>query len=71
MNIDYSLNLLEAYEQSIREMELPKSRDEFEVRANLFYLNFEIKNYLTIKKKIMDQLGAKSKRSKEQEGEES
>lgn len=71
MNIDYSLDLLEAYEQSIREMELPKSRDEFEVRANLFYLNFEIKNYLTIKKKIMDQLGAKSKRSKEQEGEES
>ncbi|MBN6205885.1 hypothetical protein JYK21_05420 [Ralstonia pickettii] len=43
---------LEAYEESIRETELPKTREEFEIRANLFYLNFEIKNYLHIKKKV-------------------
>ncbi len=47
-----ALKLLEEYEESIRETELPKSREEFEVRANLFYLNFEIKNYLIIKKNI-------------------
>ena len=43
---------LEEYEESIRETELPKTREEFEIRANLFYLNFEIKNYLIIKNNI-------------------
>lgn len=55
-NVNIALEKLSAYEESIRETELPKSREEFEVRANLFYLNFEIKNYLTIKKQILDQL---------------
>lgn len=50
--INIALEKLEAYEESIRETELPKSREEFEVRANLFYLNFEIKNYLNIKKRV-------------------
>lgn len=50
--IDIALKKLEAYEESIRETELPKTREEFEIRANLFYLNFEIKNYLHIKKKV-------------------
>lgn len=47
-----ALRHLEDYEESIRETELPKSREEFEIRANLFYLNFAIKNYLIIKKNI-------------------
>jgi len=47
-----ALQQLEEYEESIRETELPKTREEFEIRANLFYLNFEIKNYLIIKKNI-------------------
>ncbi|GGA16693.1 aromatic acid exporter family protein [Psychrobacillus lasiicapitis] len=47
-----ALELLEEYEESIRETELPKTREEFEIRANLFYLNFEIKNYLIIKQDI-------------------
>ncbi|WP_143180085.1 hypothetical protein [Domibacillus mangrovi] len=42
----------EEYEESIRETDLPKTREEFEIRANLFYLNFEIKNYLIIKRNI-------------------
>lgn len=50
--IHIALNKLDAYEESIRETELPKTREEFEVRANLFYLNFEIKNYLNIKEKV-------------------
>ena len=50
--IDIALKKLEAYEESIRETELPKTREEFEVRANLFYLNFEIKTYLNIKKRV-------------------
>ncbi|MDN4608933.1 aromatic acid exporter family protein [Sporosarcina highlanderae] len=49
-----ALKLLEEYEESIRETELPETREEFEVRANLFYLNFEIKNYLIIKKNIFN-----------------
>ena len=47
-----ALQLLEEYEESIRETELPKTREEFEIRANLFYLNFGIKNYLIIKNNI-------------------
>lgn len=49
-----ALELLEEYEESIRQTELPKTREEFEIRANLFYLNFEIKNYLIIKKDIFN-----------------
>lgn len=47
---DISLNELEELNEIIRKMELPKTREEFEVRANLFYLIFEMKNYLNIKK---------------------
>ena len=49
---DISLNELEELNALIRKMELPKTREEFEIRANLFYLNFEMKNYLNIKKKL-------------------
>lgn len=49
-----ALQHLEKYEESIRETELPKSREEFEIRANLYYLNFAIKNYLVIKKNIFN-----------------
>ena len=49
---DISLNELEELNALIRKMELPKTREEFEIRANLFYLIFEMKNYLNIKKKL-------------------
>lgn len=49
---DISLNELEKLNALISKMELPKTREEFEVRANLFYLIFEMKNYLNIKKKL-------------------
>ena len=49
---DISLNELEKLNALIRKMELPKTREEFEIRANLFYLIFEMKNYLDIKKKL-------------------
>lgn len=52
-DITVALERLDDYEESIRETELPQTREEFEIRANLFYLNFEIKNYLTIKKNIL------------------
>lgn len=51
-----ALQQLEEYEESIRETELPKTREEFEIRANLYYLNFEIKNYLIIKKNIFNRM---------------
>jgi uncharacterized membrane protein YgaE (UPF0421/DUF939 family) len=49
---DISLNELEELNALIRKMELPKTREEFEIRANLFYLIFEMKNYINIKKKL-------------------
>ncbi|MEI4770012.1 aromatic acid exporter family protein [Psychrobacillus sp. FJAT-51614] len=49
---DISLNELEELNALISKMELPKTREEFEVRANLFYLIYEMKNYLNIKKKL-------------------
>ncbi|SOC39330.1 aromatic acid exporter family protein [Ureibacillus acetophenoni] len=51
-----ALQHLDKYEESIRETELPKSREEFEIRANLYYLNFAIKNYLVIKKNIFNKV---------------
>jgi uncharacterized membrane protein YgaE (UPF0421/DUF939 family) len=56
-----ALQHLEEYEESIRETELPKTREEFEIRANLFYLNFEIKNYLIIKKDIFNRSNSSSR----------
>lgn len=49
---DNSLNELAELKATIRKTELPKTREEFEVRANLFYLIFEMENYLNIKKKL-------------------
>lgn len=46
------LTRLQELKASIRETELPKTREEFEIRANLFYLIFEIENFLNIKKKL-------------------
>ena len=51
---DISLNELEELNALIRKMDLPRTREEFEVRANLFYLTFEMKNYLNIKKKLFE-----------------
>ena len=51
---DISLNELEELKASIRKTELPKIREEFEIRANLFYLIFEMENYLNIKKKLFE-----------------
>lgn len=41
---------------TIRKSQLPKTREEFEVRANLFYIFFEIENYLKIKRKLFAKL---------------
>lgn len=54
-NVNPVIQKLESYEEAFREDELPKTREEFEVRANLFYLLFEIKNYLMVKKKVTQQ----------------
>lgn len=47
----YFLKELDALHESFRQTPLPMTRAEFEIRANLFYLLFEIDNYLTIKQK--------------------
>lgn len=52
-----SLKKLEECWQLIRKTELPKTREEFETRANLFYLLNEIENYLHIKKKLYSNRG--------------
>lgn len=49
---DQSLAQLEQLKVSMRETALPKTRDEFEIRANLFYLIFEMENYLKIKRRL-------------------
>lgn len=49
---DLSLYKLGELKATIRETELPQTREEFEIRANLFYLIFEMENYLNIKKKL-------------------
>ncbi|MEK5037083.1 aromatic acid exporter family protein [Sporosarcina sp. FSL K6-3457] len=49
---DISLHELEELNASFRKTALPKTREEFEIRANLFYLIFEMENYLNIKKKL-------------------
>lgn len=60
-----SLNRLEELKATVRETELPKTREEFEIRANLFYLIFEMENYLNIKKKLWKKVNRKGgKRSR-------
>lgn len=47
---DQSIQKLHVCKEGIAETELPKTREEFEARANLFYLMNEIQNYLDIKR---------------------
>ena len=49
---DASLKKLAVLNEEIRKTALPKTREEFEIRANLFYLIFEMENYLRIKEKL-------------------
>jgi len=49
-----SLQELAALMESNRETDLPKSREEFEIRANLYYLIYEMENYINIKKKLFE-----------------
>ncbi|WP_158591725.1 aromatic acid exporter family protein [Oceanobacillus halophilus] len=49
---EISLHKLEQLKASMRDTELPTTREEFELRANLFYLIYEIENYITIKKML-------------------
>lgn len=51
-----SFQKLEGCMVVIRNSPLPKTREEFEVRANLFYLIFEIENYLKIKQRLFAKL---------------
>lgn len=47
-----SLQKLYDCKEKIAQTDLPKTREEFEVRANLFYLMNEIENYLEIKQQL-------------------
>lgn len=47
-----SLKKLDELMETIRETGLPKTREEFEVRANLYYLVFEMENNFKIKRKL-------------------
>lgn len=49
---DQSLQQLQELYDEFKKTNLPKTREEFEVRANLFYLIFEMENYLNIKKQL-------------------
>lgn len=49
---ELSLQKLEDCWEMVRKTELPAIREEFETRANLFYLMNEIENYLMIKRKL-------------------
>lgn len=49
---ELSLQKLEDCWEMVRKTELPATREEFETRANLFYLMNEIENYLMIKRKL-------------------
>lgn len=63
---DIMLNQLEELKVSIRETELPKTREEFEIRANLFYLIFEIENFLRIKQKLFAKRRSRSRISQKE-----
>ncbi|MHA6260603.1 aromatic acid exporter family protein [Sporosarcina sp. CAU 1771] len=49
---DVTLHELEELKEAISNTDLPKTREEFEVRANLYYLIFEIENYLNLKRNL-------------------
>lgn len=52
-----SLKKLDECWDLIKKTDLPKTREEFETRANLFYLMNEIETYLRIKKKLYARKG--------------
>lgn len=54
---DKFLHKLTELQKEIRQTELPQTREEFEIRANLFYLIFEMEIYLKIKQKLFAKRG--------------
>ncbi|MFB4164625.1 aromatic acid exporter family protein [Alteribacillus sp. JSM 102045] len=48
----YFLIRLEELREELKQMDLPKSREEFEIRSSLFYILQEIEEYLLIKKRF-------------------
>lgn len=54
---EHSIELLLQTKETIAQTELPKTRGEFEVRANLFYLMNEIQTYLEIKQLLFSKEG--------------
>lgn len=53
---DHTIRKLDKYKEVVSNMALPKTREEFETRANLFYLMQEIYRYLNIKKELFERL---------------
>ncbi|MGY4690217.1 aromatic acid exporter family protein [Salibacterium sp. K-3] len=48
----YFLEKLHALKRELQDMELPKTREEFEVRSSLFYILNELESYLLVKKRF-------------------
>ena len=51
------LGELDVLLSDMKEQELPRSREEFEARAILFYILMQIKNLLQLKRDFMESIG--------------
>lgn len=54
--VEESQDKLKNLKETMRKTDLPKTREEFEIRANLFYLIFEMENFLNIKRKLFQKI---------------
>lgn len=53
--VDQIINSLHVLRENFKTMDLPKTREEFEIRASLFYFVQEMEQYLQLKQKYHDQ----------------
>ncbi|ERN54877.1 aromatic acid exporter family protein [Alkalihalophilus marmarensis] len=59
-HVVYFLERLDQMEAEFREMELPKTREEFEIRSSLFYIMHELRQYLHIKDSLWNHVDKRS-----------
>ncbi|WP_216829481.1 aromatic acid exporter family protein [Alkalihalobacterium elongatum] len=60
----YFLDELTQMKKEFKQMELPKTRQEFEIRSSLFYVMHELEKYLQIKESLRKQSKNKEKKNK-------
>ncbi|WP_100372503.1 aromatic acid exporter family protein [Bacillus sp. FJAT-45037] len=59
-HVSYFMERLDRMEANFKKMDLPQTREEFEIRSSLFYIMHELRQYLLIKDRLWNHVDKRS-----------